>query len=416
MKLKKLKLFEGIGVEVEYMIVADKDLHVLPIADTLLSGGSGKKHCERKFGRVAWSNELSLHVIEIKTLAPMTDTAELPRLLQPQIKQINSFLAKHQAKLLPGGAHPFMDPLTETQVWPHGNRMIYKTYDRIFNCSGHGWANLQSTHLNISFSNDQEFSRLHAAVRFLLPLLPALAASSPLIEGKATGSLDNRMLFYAKNQKKFPRNAGKIIPEANIKSRKDYETRILMPMYKSIAKLDPQKRLQYEWLNSRGAIARFERYALEIKLLDCQECLQAETAVCAFIIAALKFLVNEQTISFSKLSAWPNKPLLKIYADAVRKGLKAVCPDTAYLKAWGIKDKKTCGYDKIIRHIIGQITAQGYLDDKAFGHVYDLILSQGNLSQRILRSLNKDVSRENIIRVYQRLADCLEQNKLFEGK
>ena len=36
--------------------------------------------------------------------------------------------------------------------------------------------------LNLPFSSDEEFGRLHAAIRLLLPLLPALAASSPLVE------------------------------------------------------------------------------------------------------------------------------------------------------------------------------------------------------------------------------------------
>jgi hypothetical protein len=86
--------------------------------------------------------------------------------------------------LLPTGAHPLMDPFTETRLWPHEHKEIYNLYNRIFDCRGHGWSNLQSTHLNLPFSGDAEFKKLHAAIRLLLPLIPALSASTPLLDGK----------------------------------------------------------------------------------------------------------------------------------------------------------------------------------------------------------------------------------------
>ena len=42
---------------------------------------------------------------------------------------------------------------------------IYDTFDRIFSCKGHGWANLQSMQINLPFRGDEEFARLHAAIR-----------------------------------------------------------------------------------------------------------------------------------------------------------------------------------------------------------------------------------------------------------
>ena len=76
--------------------------------------------------------------------------------------------------LLPGGVHPWMDPSKETRLWPHEYNEVYRSFDRIFGCAGHGWSNLQSTHLNLPFADDDEFGRLHAAIRAILPLLPAL--------------------------------------------------------------------------------------------------------------------------------------------------------------------------------------------------------------------------------------------------
>ena len=43
---------------------------------------------------------------------------------------------------------------------------------------------------------------------------------------------------------------------------------------------------------ARGAIARFDRNAIEIRVLDVQECLQADLAVCSAIVAVLHLLVE----------------------------------------------------------------------------------------------------------------------------
>ena len=114
--------------------------------------------------------------------------------------------------LMPERAHPWMNPNLETRLWPHDNNEVYAIYNTIFDCRGHGWSNLQSTHLNLPFYDDEEFAKLHAAVRPVLPILPP-CASSPILEGKSTGSLDSRMLFYKNNRARIPSITGKVIPE-----------------------------------------------------------------------------------------------------------------------------------------------------------------------------------------------------------
>ena len=44
--------------------------------------------------------------------------------------------------------------------------------------------NIQAVHLTLPFRGASEFGRLMAACRVVLPLLPALAASSPFVEGE----------------------------------------------------------------------------------------------------------------------------------------------------------------------------------------------------------------------------------------
>ena len=63
-----------------------------------------------------------------------------------------------------------------------------------------------------------------------------------------------------------PALIGQVIPET-VDSRAGYEARILQPMYRDIAPHDPEGLLQHEWLNCRGAIPRFDRSAIEIRVI-----------------------------------------------------------------------------------------------------------------------------------------------------
>ena len=86
------------------------------------------------------------------------------------------------------------------------------------------------------------------------------------------------MDFYGKNQQAIPEIAGEIIPEF-IQSEAEYQQKILKPMYKAISAHDRQGILQNEWLNSRAAIPKFAYKAIEIRILDSQECVQADIAI-----------------------------------------------------------------------------------------------------------------------------------------
>ena len=330
-----LQLFEAFGVELEYMIVDSQTLQVKPIADQLLREQAGAFVSELEAGEMAWSNELVLHVIELKTNGPARNLAPLPALFQQQVDQINRILARYEAMLLPTGMHPLMDPATDTRLWPHDYNAVYQAYDRIFNCQGHGWSNLQSTHLNLPFPDDAAFGRLHAAIRLLLPLIPALCASSPLVQGRLTGFMDTRLEVYRQNQARIPAIAGSIIPEA-VFSREAYEAQILHKIYRDIAPYDPAGILQDEFLNSRGAIARFSRGTIEIRLADIQECPQADLAIMQVLVAVLKRLASEKWISLKGQQSWHPEELAEIFLEVIEHGLDTVLVNASFLHVFGL--------------------------------------------------------------------------------
>jgi len=210
-------LFEATGIELEYMITMSDTLDVLPVCDRILHEISGSYENEvypdGNSGFSAWSNELALHVIEFKSLKPIPDLTGAGELFQREADSANKILEKFNAELLPTAMHPWMNPDKEFRIWPHGNREIYNAFDRIFGCKGHGWSNLQSMHINLPFRNNDEFVRLHTAIRILLPVINALTASSPFIEGKFSGFHDMRMEVYRTNSRLIPSITGLIIPE-----------------------------------------------------------------------------------------------------------------------------------------------------------------------------------------------------------
>ena len=292
---KKYHLFEVYGIELEYMLVNTNSFKVAPIVDVLLTKKNGELTSDIENGAIAWSNELVAHVVELKTNGPTNDLNALAEAFHKNVLEINALLKPLQANLLPTACHPTMDPLKDTQLWKHSYSEVYELYNRIFDCKGHGWSNVQSTHINLPFYDDKEFEKLHAAVRVILPLIPGLCASSPILDGKITGFKDMRLEYYKTNQKEIPEMTGLVIPE-RVFTKADYHATIFDPIKKAIKKYDTNNILDHHFLNSRGAIARFDRNAIEIRLVDIQECPKADIAICTLIIEVLKLLVNGKTV------------------------------------------------------------------------------------------------------------------------
>jgi glutamate---cysteine ligase / carboxylate-amine ligase len=413
MSADPLHLFQGTGIELEYMIVDRRGLAVLPVADRVLAAAAGEIVSEVELGPLAWSNELVLHVIELKTNGPAGRLAGLADIFTDHIGRINTLLAPLEGRLMPTACHPWMDPLTETVLWPHEYSPVYEAYDRIFGCRGHGWSNLQSLHINLPFCGDEEFGRLHAAIRLLLPIMPALTASSPILDGQCTGFSDSRMEVYRHNSERIPSVAGRIIPEP-VYSKEAYNREIFQRMYADIAPHDPDGTLRHEFLNSRGAIARFDRGAIEIRVLDVQECPQADLAVAALITAALKALCAGQWVGLERIEAFDTGALADIFMSVIKEGDGAIIEHAAYLSALGLNDTK-CRAREVWQHL-AEATAALNADwqDPLLAKAGQTLLGKGCLSRRIVSALDGDLRRQQLFEVYGRLCDCLAKGEMFK--
>jgi gamma-glutamyl:cysteine ligase YbdK (ATP-grasp superfamily) len=410
MSASPLHLFQGFGVELEYMIVDADTLAVLPVADEVLRAVAGEYVSDVERGPVSWSNELALHVLELKTTEPVHSFEGVADAFQASVREINDILRPLHGRLMPTAMHPWMDPFKELRLWPHENSPVYEAFNRVFDCRGHGWANLQSVHLNLPFADDEEFARLHGAIRLLLPLLPALAASSPVMDGRITGLLDNRLEVYRSNSARIPSITGLVIPEP-VSSRADYEKAILQRIYRDIAPHDPDGVLQHEWLNARGAIARFERDAIEIRVLDVQECPAADVAICAGVAAVLHLLV-ERLLPSKETNPIPTEDLRAILLSTIRDGEEAMIEHPSYLKLLGYRSALSCTARELWRHLFRLTDKHPHWRD-VDPEPLRLILEKGPLARRVLRALEDDVHREKLNVVYGCLGGCLAEGMLF---
>jgi hypothetical protein len=213
------------------------------------------------------------------------------------------------------------------------------------------------------------------------------------------------MEVYRNNAPAFSSIAGRIVPE-NISSREQYQEEILAPMYRDIAPYDTQGLLQYEWLNSRGAIARFDRDAIEIRVIDTQECPQADLAIAAAAIAVVKRLYEAPTLQAQQ--AIDTDALAAILLECIRHAERAEIVHPQYLELLGFPEAR-CSAQALWRHLIAAMP-QGFWQEPL-----QLIMEQGSLATRIARAVGTDVSRARLRQVYARLCDCLHEGRMFSA-
>ena len=312
-----------IGTEHEYSI-NDARFTPLPVSDRIIREIRGSTESEILFGDVKLGKELQKHVLEFVPRSPEDELLALERQVVSGIRKFYHIF-KDRYRLLGLGMHPTLR-LDQTAVWDHDECEYYRSYDRLFSIRQHGWLNIQSLQVNLSYADDRDLVLLFNRIRSLIPYLVAVTASSPMVEGALTGTADNRLVFYRKNQREIPLICNDIIPE---KIRRVSDYRAEQKRIFSALRQKGAGNLCEEWVNSGGVIVRFSRRCLEIKALDAQECVRSDMAVCAFVQSLLRCPV---------LSVETDRDaLLPILGTAILHGTKKLRPEllTLYERAYG---------------------------------------------------------------------------------
>ncbi len=393
------KTLEVLGPEHEFSIVNER-LQVLPIVDKILKDYHGRIVNSVELNKFTLGKELQTHVIEIKPNAPFTSPIDFEETMHEALTQLSESLKrKHNVQLLGTGMHPLLR-LDETGVWPHRHRLVYQEYSKAFNLKQHGWLNIQSFQLNLPFTNEQEAVLLHNLTANLCPYLPAIAASSPIYESKLGESVDNRMRFYAANQKEVPSITKDVVPEY-ISSLQEYRERIINRYSTDLATLGIGRLLLgKDWVNSRGAIIRFDRKAIEIRIMDEQECIKSDVALSCFIRSVLRGFLAEGT------ELLPHKTLVKDFNSILKNGLEAETANPA-----GKTARQIC------QNLLSLASRHASKDEKRYIPIIQKRIERGNLSkiirERVVLKAQRTTFFEAVVDIYSALMKNLINNQPY---
>jgi hypothetical protein len=174
---------------------------------------------------------------------------------------------------------------------------------------------------------------------------------------------------------------------------------VLAPLYAQLAPYDPGGVLRHEWANARGAIARFERNALEIRVVDVQECPAADVALAAAVIDLVQ-LFYEENHGFEPDTAELAAIFLACARDAERARI-----DSALYGRRGEASEVWAALAERMRDAPHRGLWQPYLR---------FVLERGPLARRMLQASGGEPSREALEQLYAKLRECLARGVMFD--
>jgi hypothetical protein len=202
------------------------------------------------------------------------------------------------------------------------------------------------------------------------------------------------------NQREVPSVTGDVVPEP-VSSFAQYREDVIGRYSLDLANVGAGKTILFkEWVNSRGVIFRFDRSALEVRVMDEQECVKSDVALSCFVRAALRGLIAERAVPL------PHQLLVRDFNSVIVKGLnaKVLHPD-------GGTARQVC------LHLFNLASENVQEDEKKYLWIVKKRIESGSLSElireRILKKTHKTDLEEAILSVYSTLIKCLADNQPY---
>jgi len=375
---KALAAASPIGTEHEYSI-NDKNHRPLAISDRIIRRIAGQVEHEVHFGGILVSKELQKHAIELIPKRPGS-LSFLERNLYQGLCELYR-ATNYEYGFMGLGMHPLLH-LDETTYWDHDEQEYYHAYDRLFNINQHGWLNIQALQINIPYADKEELIVMFNKIRSLMPYLVAVSASSPMVEGKLTSYMDNRLVYYRQNQAAIPEICHNILPE-KLQSVDDY-VQINRRIYSELKKCNAEI-LCREWVNSRGVIVRFTRSCLEVKAIDEQECLHSDMAFSAFLLALLRSDLELED---------DESALLEMLEGAMRCG--------------------AAGMRLELEKLLAQAEKSATPEEKRYLPLVAKRIEQGSLAEIMVQKLKETNGR--IEPILEQMQWCLKENRPYSAE
>jgi hypothetical protein len=191
---------------------------------------------------------------------------------------------------------------------------------------------------------------------------------------------------------------GRVVPEV-VMSAADYQTVVLDPIRRDVAPHDVEGILDAEWVNARGAIVRFVRDSIEIRVLDIQETPAADLAIAAIAVEAVRLLTDEAFGTLPEQEALQMDDLESVLNFAIDDGDGPVTG--ALAKCFGAHRAETVM--DVWRHIADVVDVDEHA--RPLEHIF----RHGCLANRILAA----VETRPLEAVYRDLCDALVSGRMF---
>ncbi len=367
---RRVKGLDRTGFGLQYAVVGDTTAEPVTAQVDMWPGAPEDGFSWRSLGMGA---------VELGTVTPVRKPASLRKQVQARVTAANGILARQGMRLAPSAAYPFM------------------TSDAT------GCLRIQ-----LAFHGDDGFAKVHAAVRMLLPIIPAISAASPFVQGQATGVLDSVVHLRAQERTTHSALTGHFIPEA-VFSQEEYYREVFGPMADVLAS-SGEAAFDHQTENKRGAIALFDQELIELRVVDMQECTTADLAVAKMIVAVLKALVSGRWVSSYLQRAWSEHDLLPILDDVVRHGGDAMITNREYLLMFGLMKQDEMPAAKLWQHLFVDLYSElGRSTRQGMSH----IMEHGCLARRILARLGTTPDTSALQALSGELAGCLASDRMF---
>lgn len=395
------KALEVLGPEHEFSVV-DDNLRAMSIVDTIMKDLHGRIVNAVEYPKYVVGKELQSHVLELKSKKPFHSPTDFEETMQESLLTVLDFIkSRYGASLLGTGMHPLLR-IPEANIWSHRHRAIYRAYEKIFNLRQHGWLNIQAFQLNLPYGGRKRGPTFHNIMANIVPYIPAITAASPIYEEKFGDYVDNRLYFYRNNQNEIPSLVGDVIPDY-VSTTEEYVETVIGRYSNELARANAEKCItNVEWINSRGIVFRFDRHAIEIRLIDEQECIRSDVAISCLVRAAMRGLLREE----NQAQLLPHELLVKDFNSVVKRGL-----DAKVQHPKGPTSRDVCRY-------LLELASNNALDEeKAYLVTVRRRIEEGNLSETIAKNVKRKSQKagihEAIVTTYLDLVRSLEENKPY---
>jgi gamma-glutamyl:cysteine ligase YbdK (ATP-grasp superfamily) len=184
-------------------------------------------------------------------------------------------------------------------------------------------------------------------------------------------------------------------------------------MYRAVAPYDPEGVLQYEWLNARGAIARFDRNAIEIRVIDTQECPAMDVAIAAIIMDLAQSLCENAFYRPQVDTQLPTRMLAEIFVACTHEAEHARIRHPEYLKLFGML-RNDCDAANLWETIAEGLDRAQARRASLWRRPLEFAITRGPLARRLLRAIGPRPSHGALHELYTALADALQDGKPFD--